>query len=372
MGFSIRPVDITRYSCDVVINSLGLNTTVYGKLCQNIVKEANSFEYKKKLNDINGKVKVGDLIITPGYQLKAKYIYNVVTPYYKQDRHLYALESLYTKVLMEAIKHKQSKIAVPIIGTGANGYPHIIVYRMVEELLKAFVEAYPQMKVTLCMPVASQDEYIEKFDKDKLIKSLDNFYKDNEVFVRTFAYSKSYFDSFDDDYCAPAEVCFVEEMRCPRPKERPQGHLFHPFINESTLYLESGIRPVKFDMNKLCILSVTEYIETYIKTRWVDDDQIKVVRKYIGDEFLNTSLKAKHNNPSKRTTISPEVLMRYVLTLHMNEEEAKDFFLFCGRGFSPVSAEDVIYLYLINHKVYSQAEVNSCCAAKKIHVVFYT
>ena len=36
--------DITKIKCDVIVNSLGVDTTVYGRLCENIIKAANSEE----------------------------------------------------------------------------------------------------------------------------------------------------------------------------------------------------------------------------------------------------------------------------------------------------------------------------------------
>ena len=116
---------------------------------------------------------------------------------------------------------------------------------------------------------------------------------------------------------------------------------------EKEVILEKGIRPVKFDCTKLYMNSITDYIEEYINCRYSSENDIKIVKKHlytvVGGEDNKTSIRSKHSNEDKRTTTSVSMLMRYIIGLHMNTEEAKDFLCFCGKSFSPVSKEDYIY-----------------------------
>lgn len=389
MSFEIRPLDITQVKCDVIVNSLGVRESVkvYGAICKSIVKAAKSSELESEINSHTVDANPGKLYITKGYNLPAKNIIHIVTPYFSKDEQMLALEFVYKLALMTAYKKGWKHIAIPIIGTGANGYPHAYVLKMLTALVEAFSNAYPAMKVTVCMPVISPEDYEQKFDVKELDKSIKEYFKNNsELHIRDFEYDEHSFARLDYqdidsllDYSDKEiiEVQYLDENRRYMHADYMVSGTStkqKPFLDEKEVLLESGKRPVKFDMSSIGLFSVTSYIDTYINTRFPTDAERKIVRRHVatvvGGEDNKTSLKAKHNSEDRRTTITLPVLMRYVLALHMTKQEADDLLLFCGKVFSPVGKADRVYQNIIKLKEYDIHKVNGLCLKEKVDAIF--
>lgn len=389
MSFEIRPLDITQVKCDVIVNSLGVRESVkvYGAICKSIVKAAKSSELESEINSHAVDANPGKLYITKGYNLPAKNIIHIVTPYFSKDEQMLALEFVYKLALMTAYKKGWKHIAIPIIGTGANGYPHAYVLKMLTALVEAFSNTYPTMKVTVCMPVISPEDYEQKFDAKELDKSIKEYFKNNsKLHIRDFEYDEHSFARLDYqdidsllDYSDTEiiEIQYLDENRrymCADYMVSGTSTKQKPFLDEKEVLLESGKRPVKFDMSSIGLFSVTSYIDTYINTRFPTDAERKIVRRHVatvvGGEDNKTSLKAKHNSEDRRTTITLPVLMRYVLALHMTKQEADDLLLFCGKVFSPVGKADRVYQNIIKLKEYDIHEVNGLCLKAKVDAIF--
>ena len=389
MSFEIRPLDITQVKCDAIVNSLGVRESikVFGSICRNIVKAAHSSELQAEINSHEKDANPGKIFITKGYQLPAKNIIHIVTPYFSKDEQMFALEFVYKLALMTAYKKGWKHVAIPIIGTGANGYPHAYVLRMLTSLVEAFSDAYPSMKVTVCIPVISAEEYEQKFDEKELDKSIREYFKNNsKLHIRDFEYDEYSFERLDYqdiDFLLDYSDSEIKEVQYLDENRRYMRGDFvvngiatkqKPFIDEKEVLLESGKRPVKFDMNSIGLFSVTSYIDTYIDTRFLTEAERKIVKRHValmvGGEDNKTSLKSKHNSEDRRTTITLSVLMRYVLALHMTKQEADDLLLFCGKVFSPVGKADRVYQNLIKLKEYDIDEVNGLCLKEKVELIF--
>lgn len=397
MSFEIRPLDITNFKGDAIVNSLGIreNINVYGDICHSIVKKGEPAKLKQLIAEQEPKAKPGHMFLTSGFKLPAKNIIHICTPFFSCDDQLFALEFAYKLALVTAYKKKWYKLAVPIMGTGANGYPHAYVLRMVVKLMNTFSKLHKEMQITLCMPVVSVDDFNNKYDKKSVDKEIEKFFKENDKLkIREFEYDNYSFErleSFDmpffEEYSSGEiqEIQYREEYRSYyRRRESqvngtPSGKTRFSFLNLKEALLDGGIRPVSFDMTKLAEKSVAFYIETYIETRFSNSsDQAEIrrhVNKVLSGSNDSTSLKAKHGKEEKRTTISLPVLMRYILALHMTKKEADDFLLFCGKVFSPVGDIDRFYQELIVKKKYVNDEddtykINGFCLKHKLPQIF--
>lgn len=378
MGYSIRALDITEFKCDAIFNSLGVRKSVnsYGAICRSIVSAAG-FELKKDIASYEDKANPGRIFISSGYNLPAKHVIHVVTPYFSKDPQLIALEYVYKLALTTAKKKNFRKIALPIIGTGANGYPRAFVIKMVHKLVKAFVELYPTMNVTICMPLTNVKEYEEKFDENELRASIEKYFKKNESLnIREFEYDETSFKKMDShpidfllDY-SDSELLEVEYSAKKGIYSSPKKQ----FLNEMDVLLEIGNRNIKLDYEKYNIDSIGLYISYYLKQRYEKEDTIKVVERHVyeivGGVENKTSLKSKHEDANRRSNVTTSMLMRYILALHMTMEEANDLLLFCGKAFSPVSKEDTTYKILIEMKKYDIYQVNDLCDKKQIKRIF--
>ena len=397
MSFEVRPLDITEYKGDAIVNSLGIreNINVYGKICESIVKECGSPKIKGEIAGHEAEAEPGHMFVTSGYKLPAKNIIHVCTPFFSHDQDLFALEFVYKSALVLAYKNKWYKLAFPIIGTGANGYPHAYVLKMVVELVNAFSKLHKEMQITICMPVVSIDDFNEKFDKKEVDKSIKEFFKENkELESREFIYDETSFEHLE--YFEVPDLLAYSSQEIKEVRYRDEYHRYYArreagvngaptgktkfnFLDLKEALLDGGIRPVTFDMTKLAEKSVAFYIETYIEARFTNQSDQAEIRRHVNRTLSgsndSTSLKAKHGKEEKRTTITLPMLMRYILALHMTKKEADDFLLFCGKVFSPVSDEDKMYQGLISNKKYVTREddvykINGFCLKYGIHQIF--
>lgn len=132
MGYHIEFSDIVKYEGDAIVNSLGVKGNVYGRLCRNIVEADKSNTIKniidKKLNN-----NLGDIFITPSGDLKCDNVIHVVTPFrHMDDDNLSMLKKAYKGIIDLAILQGYKTLALPFIGTGANGYSDDEAYVAIE------------------------------------------------------------------------------------------------------------------------------------------------------------------------------------------------------------------------------------------------
>lgn len=385
MSFEVRPVDITTIKCDAIVNSLGVGPSikVFGNICSKIVEIAGS-KLKEEIFSWEEEANPGKLFLSSGYNLPCSNIIHIVTPYFSDDEQLFALEHVYKLALMTAYKKGWKHIALPIIGTGSNGYPHSYVLKMLTKLVEAFVKKFRSMKITICVPVITAEEYEESFDAKELEKSIEDYFKKNSnLNIRDFHYDKFSFEDIDSSDAkhlrkySNFETNFIQyknEFKIIKHYCNSFHSPISPFRDEKEVLLEGGNRPVNFDMNSIGLFSVTNYIEKYIDTRYQNEGERKIVRRHVNEIVSgsndSTSLKSKHNNENKRTTISLPMLMRYILALHMTKQEADNLLLFCGRTFSPIGKEDVVYQNIVKLKKYDIYEVNGLCLDRHVEQIF--
>lgn len=397
MALKIKSVDISKLNCDVVVNSLGAGQNVawYGEVCEALLRGAASHELISLIHSWEHEAITGKIFITDGYNLPAKNIIHIVTPSYQDDKGLKTLERAYKLILIIAYKNNWKNIALPLLGTGSNGYPHSFVLKMVMNLCSVFSTLHPDMNITISMPIVINPGVRELFDQDSVDQLIDNFYKENSKITRkSFNYSKDdfeYIESLDIYELIHNSVRIVErevglvleaptrnlDIECGfQPKgivAKKKAALSKPKKSKNEL-LNGGKRPTLIDMTLLPIMSISCYIDNYIEARYNDEEEKKLVKKYVNEivsgDIDSSSLKTKHNVEEKRTTVSVSMLMRYILALRMTIEEANSLLCFCGRTFSPISKQDRVYAGIINRKIYDIYIVNGLCLKANVEQIF--
>ncbi|MBQ5916415.1 MAG: macro domain-containing protein [Lachnospiraceae bacterium] len=140
MPFKIVRNDITKMQVDVIVNtankqpiySAGTDTAVY--------KAAGEEELLAERRKI-GCMKEGEVAITPGFRLPAKYIIHAVSPCYIDGKsgEEEKLRDCYRRSLQLAAKHACKSIAFPLISTGSFGYPKEEGMRIALDEINAFL-----------------------------------------------------------------------------------------------------------------------------------------------------------------------------------------------------------------------------------------
>lgn len=114
--------DITQQDVDAIVNAANGRLTPGGGVCGAIHRAAGP-DLAKACAKIGG-CSTGEVRVTAGFNLKARYVFHAVGPVYRgrpEDARL--LASCYREALIKAVEMSLRSIAFPAISTGIYGYP---------------------------------------------------------------------------------------------------------------------------------------------------------------------------------------------------------------------------------------------------------
>ncbi len=131
---SSKYMDITKANTECIVNSLGTNIKEFGNICYSIFYASESKELENFINN-NTNGKVFDIIVTDAGKLPSKHIINIVMPYKYQDKNNEQLRQAFSMVIDKAIELKYESIAIPYIGTGANGYSYNDIHKALNDVM---------------------------------------------------------------------------------------------------------------------------------------------------------------------------------------------------------------------------------------------
>lgn len=124
MAFEIINSDITEMKCDAIVNAANKHLAYGGGVCGTIFKKAGINSLNNACQKI-GYCPTGGAVITPGFNLDAKYVIHAVGPIYLDGKHNEEklLFSAYQSALKLAVDNNCKSIAFPLISSGIYGYP---------------------------------------------------------------------------------------------------------------------------------------------------------------------------------------------------------------------------------------------------------
>lgn len=140
-SIEIRKISITKLNTDAVVNAANCGLLKGGGVCGHIFHDAGSAEMTKACNRI-GHCDEGVAIITPGFQLPAKYVIHAVGPRWIDGEHNEPklLYSAYKHSLHLAKENKLHSIAFPLISAGIFGYPVDKAWKQAIQACKDFID----------------------------------------------------------------------------------------------------------------------------------------------------------------------------------------------------------------------------------------
>ena len=120
----IEKISITELGTDAIVNAANEHLLAGGGVCGAIFRAAGYNELQEACNRI-GHCNTGDAVITPGFQLKAKYVIHAVGPvwYGGLNNEPDDLYNAYRNSLKRAVEAGCRSIAFPLISAGIYGYP---------------------------------------------------------------------------------------------------------------------------------------------------------------------------------------------------------------------------------------------------------
>ncbi len=339
MPFEIVRNDITKMRTDAIVNAANPALTPGGGVCGAIFKAAGFEKLEAACRGI-GRCETGGAVITPGFELQAKYIIHAVGPVWqggsKNEPEL--LKSCYRSALELAQRHRVRSIAFPLISSGIFGYPKA-------EALKTAVSAISEFLLEHDMSV-----YLVVYERGAVVLS-----------EKLLGRIRSYIDEH-----------YVETHNVPRP--RAEMEILSQFANHTGALpdlAEHFARPAAAPQSAAAKLKKRRSLDDAVKNlgesfshmllRLIDEKGMTDVEFYkranIDRKLFSKIRKGGAYNPSKSTAVACAVALRLSL------DETLDLISKAGYTLSHSSLADVIVEYFIESGVSDIYEINEALFA---------
>ena len=143
-SISIKKIGITDLSADAIVNAANDGLWAGSGVCGAIFRAAGHDKLQAACNDI-GHCDTGSAVITPGFDLKSKYIIHAVGPVWRggDSNEPQLLYGAYKRSLELAAENNCHSIAFPLISAGIFGYPKDKAWRKAIQACKDFFGKNP-------------------------------------------------------------------------------------------------------------------------------------------------------------------------------------------------------------------------------------
>ena len=154
----IKKISIADLATDAIVNAANDGLWAGGGVCGAIFKAAGHDKLQAACNKI-GHCNTGSAVITPGFNLKAKYIIHAVGPRWTDGKHNEPklLYSAYRSSLELAVKNGCKSIGFPLISSGIFGYPADQAWRKALQACSDFLAKGNQLDIVFA--VLSSDSF---------------------------------------------------------------------------------------------------------------------------------------------------------------------------------------------------------------------
>ena len=318
MPFHLIRQDITKMDVDVIVNAANEQLQPGGGVCGAIYKAAGYTELQEATNQI-GHCTVGETVVTPAFQLNAKYIFHTVGPIWQGglQNEAVKLASCYETALHTAHTLQCESIAFPLISSGIYGYPKDEAYEIASRTIQSFLQSH---ELTVYLVLFDRASIFGASSwKDELLEYIDDFYVSEakkEPYNATRFRSTRVEAQMDEpiEYSALAEEQFIIDLE--KLEDTFQQRLF----------------------------------------RWIDLKQLNEV-----DVYKKANLTRKHFSkirsninyqPKKSTAIA------LAIALELSIDDTLDLLRCAGYTLSPSKRFDIIIRHFIEREIYSIFTIN--------------
>lgn len=373
MPFKIVRNDITKMQVDVIVNtaneapqySTGVDTAVY-----KAAGEKQLLAERKKI----GYMEEGQVAITDGYNLPAKYIIHAVSPFYLdgESGEEEKLRRCYRESLKLAYKNNCQSIAFPLIATGGFRYPKEEGMRIAIDEINAFLLTHNMLI------------YLVVFDTVSTKLGM-NLYPDLKAYIdhnyvcekREEEYGNRYFGSvqkkapgfdayrqtrieLEEKFLKPSAANIIvqesdEIAECEFFDDTPM-YPSAPIIDCTAMdddeydeYIEEKENALKERIKHMSD-TFQEYLFYLMKIKGLSN--VDVYKRAIIDKRQFSKIK---NNPEYHP--DKATALRLCIGAMLNLDETKDLLARAGYALSPCDKRDIIFSYFIEKEIYDAMEI---------------
>ncbi|WP_326910181.1 macro domain-containing protein [Sedimentibacter sp. MB31-C6] len=329
MPFEIIRNDITKMNVDAIVNAANTALKMGGGVCGAIFNAAG-YEALQIECDAIGGCKVGEAVITKGYNLPAKYIIHTVGPIWNggnnnEEKHLI---NCYMNSLKLAQGNNIKSIAFPLISSGIYGYPK-------QKALKVALSSIERFLLENEMMV-----YLSVFDKkaleltEKLFESIEKYINDKYI---------------EENYVKDRDR-IIENYEIQEEQLNYKG--FFQYIPKHSIKGKRKLEDVVKNLDETFSQMLLRLIDEKGKT------DVETYKKANIDRKLFSKIRVdKHYKPRKTTALA------LAISLELNLDETKDLICKAGYALSHSSKFDIIVEYFIEEGNYNIFEINEALFA---------
>ena len=329
MPFWIVREDITKMTVDAVVNAANPQLEMGGGVCGAIFRAAGERALREACAALGG-CETGHAVMTPGFNLPAKYIIHTPGPRWqgggRGEEAL--LRGCYRNSLALAVSEGCQSVAFPLISSGIYGYPKAEALRVASEEIRYFLEAH------------DLDVYLAVFDREALDADPRRF-GGVDAFI-----DRHYVDGLAALLRAPVDSEGARPLkgieRCAAPRNLA-GEA--PFAPSAAPY--SSLDRAVDHLDEPFSQALLKLID--IKGR----SDAEVYKRANIDRRLFSKIRTNpHYMPGKRTVLALAVALELTL------DEAKDLLARAGYALSRSQKFDVIVEYFLRKGRWDVFEIN--------------
>lgn len=144
---TVLHADITTLDVDAIVNAANAELAGGGGVDGAIHRAAGHARLQAALR-VYGGCPVGEVVLTPGFDLKARHIIHAVGPVWRggDSQEAEHLASCYRRSLEMALGRGLASVAFPAISTGVYGYPPELAAPLAVGTVRGFTRANPGLR----------------------------------------------------------------------------------------------------------------------------------------------------------------------------------------------------------------------------------
>lgn len=334
MPLHIVKRDITKMNTDAIVNTTNEEMTGYSGVDKAIHRGAGPL-LDKRCAEI-APLGLGEVKVTPGYDLPAKYIIHTSGPVWQGGLmgESIILRSCYTEALKKASEMGLSSLSFPLISSGAYGYPKDRVLKFAVGIITEFLYTH-EMQVYLCV----YDKTSYQFSRE-LFREISEIIEDDSSDFVPSPLSRREFEY-------EASVPLREEMRAARPAAAFSCSAPLPKNKQSSAEGKTLQEYMK-NMDDTFARKLFRLIDE----RGMTD--VECYKKANVDKKTFSKIKCNPDTykPSKQTAVA------FAVALKLNLDETQELLASAGLTLSKSFVFDKIIRYFISKGIYDIFEIN--------------
>ena len=345
MPFEIVRNDIVNMQVDAIVNTANPKPIIGYGCDAGIHKKAGPelLQARKKV----GAIGVGQVAITPGFDLDAEYVLHAVGPIWQDGAHNEEklLRQCYDKALSLAWEYKCESIAFPLLSAGNHGFPKALALQIA---IAAFSSFLMEHEMQIYLVVFSDDAFALS---EKLFHSVASYIDENYILDKKL-----------DEYgvADKRDVREAELMQIRRALEHQRNLRYQQeLLADEECIVQSvamGVDEDASDYDLADLLDETDagFSETLLllidRTGKKDSE---IYKKANVDRKLFSKIRNNKNyKPSKSTALA------FAIALELDLDETKDFIGRAGFALTHSSKFDIIVEYFIKKRNFNIHEIN--------------